>query len=137
MTADTPLSPTKSLKSAASTKVVPLDAPIRKVVVHADLSEVKVPGGDLKPYQYHPVSCEPLSSEDLQHHKLPQLQKQYTTPEAALKAQAEAIKEVKDRMAEAEKKTREINEQMEEMEKTREIERKVYMKQGKTLPDAV
>jgi len=98
---------------------------------------VKVPSADLKPYQYHPTSCEPLSSEDLQHHKLPQLQKQYTTPEAALKAQAEAIKEVKDRMAEAEKKTREINQQMEEMEKTREIERKIYMKQGKNLPDAV
>ncbi len=54
-----------------------------------------------------------------------------------MKAQAEAIKEVKDRMAEAEKKTREINQQMEEMEKTREIERKIYMKQGKNLPDAV
>ncbi|ERF72643.1 hypothetical protein EPUS_05697 [Endocarpon pusillum Z07020] len=137
MASETPLSPTKSHKGASSTKVVPLDSEIRQVAIHPELPEVKVPSTDMKPYHYHPVSCELLSSEDLQHHKLPQLQKQYTTPEAALKAQAEAVKEVKDKMAEAERKTREINQQMEEMEKTREIERKIYMKQGKNLPDAV
>lgn len=132
-----PVSPSKSHKSLHLTKIVPLDSPLRQIAIHPDLSEIKVPGTDLKPYQYHPVSCEPFSSEDFQHHKLPQLQKQYTSPEAALKAQAEAIREVKERMAEAEKKTREIGQQMEEMEKTREIERKIYMKQGKNLPDAV
>lgn len=137
MTSETPISPTKSHKPASSTKVVPLDSPIRQIAIHPDLPEVKVPQNDSKPCQYHPISCELLNSEDLQHHKLPQLQKQYTTPEAALKAQAEVIKEVKDRMAEAERKTREINQQMGEMEKTREIERKIYMKQGKNLPDAV
>ncbi len=137
MASETPLSPTKSHKGACSTKVVPLDSEIRQIAIHPDLSEVKVPCANSKPYQYHPVSCEFLSSEDLQHHKLHQLQKQYTTPEAALKAQAEAVKEVKDRMAEAEKKTREISQQMQDMEKTREIERKIYMKQGKSLPDRV
>lgn len=137
MTSEVPVSPTKSHKSAFSTKIVPLDSRVRQTSIHADLPEVKVPSANLKPYQYHPVSCEPLSSEDLQYHKLPQLQKQYTTPEAALKAQAEAVKEVRDRMAEAEKRTREINQQMEEMEKTREIERKIYMKQGKSLLNAV
>jgi hypothetical protein len=137
MASETPLSPTKSHKSAFATKVVPLDSPTRQVAIHPDLPEIKVPSADLKPHQYHPVTCERLSPEDLQHHKLPQLQKQYTSPEAALKVQAEAIKEVKDRMAEAEKKTQEINRQMEDMEKTREIERKIYMKQGKNLPDAV
>ena len=136
MTSETTVSPTKSHKSGISTKVV-LDSSVREVAIHPDLPEVKVPSVDLKPYQYHPVSCEPLSSEDLQHHKLSQLQKQYTTPEAASKAQAEAIKQVKDKMAEAERKTRDINQQMDEMEKTREIERKIYMKQGKNLPDAV
>ncbi len=137
MTSETPLSPTKSYKCGSSTKVVPLDSEIRQVAIHPELPEVKVPGANLRLYQYHPVSCEFLSSDDFQHHKLPQLQKQYPTPEAALKAQAEAVKEAKDRMAEAERKTREINQQMEEMEKTREIERKIYMKQGKNLPDAV
>ena len=137
MTSETPLSPAKSYKGGSSTTVVPLESEIRQVAIHPDLPEVKVPGANFKPYQYHPVSCEVLSSDDLQHHKLPQLQKQYPTPGAALKAQAEAVKEVKDRMAEAERKTREINQQMEEMEKIREIERKVYMKQGKNLPDAV
>jgi hypothetical protein len=137
MKTETPLSPTKSHKLASSAKVEPLDSSARQVAIHFDLPEVKVPGTDLKPYQYHPISCEPLSPEDFQHHKLSQLQKQYSTPEAALRAQAEAVKEVKDKMAETEKKRRETDQQMEEMEKTREIERKIYMKQGKTLPDVV
>lgn len=135
MTSETVVSPTKSHRSAQSTNVIPLDAPARQIAIHPDLPEVKVPSGELKTYQYNPVTCEPLSSEDFQHHKLAQLQKQYSTPEAALRAQAEAIKEVKERMAEAEKKTREIDQQMEGMEKTREIERKIYKKQGKMLPD--
>jgi hypothetical protein len=137
MTADIPVSPTRSHKSASSIQVVPLDAPLRQVAIHTDLPQVKVPNTDLKSHQYHPVSCEPFSADDLQHHKLSQLQKQYPTPEAALKAQAEAIKEVKDRMAEAEKKTREINQEMVEKEKERELERKIYMKQGKNLPEAI
>lgn len=136
MTSEAPVSPAKSQKTA-STKVVPLDSPIRQVAIHTDLPEVKVPSDDLKPYQFHPVSCEPLSPEDLQLHKLPQLQKQYPTPEAALKALADTIKEVKQRMAEAEQKTRENEQEMVEMKKTREIERKIYMKQGKNLPDAI
>jgi hypothetical protein len=137
MTAEIPVSPTKSYKSASSTRLVPLDAPLRQVAIHPDLPQLKVPSTDLKPHQYHPVSCEPFSAEDLQHYKLPQLQKQYTTTEAALKAQAEAIQEVKSRMAEAEKRTREINHEMVEKEKERELERKIYMKQGKNLPEAV
>lgn len=135
MTSETVVSPTKSHKSASSINIVPLDAPARQIAMHPDLPEVKVPSAELKPYQYNPVSCEPLSSEDFQYHKLAQLQKQYSTPEAALRAQADAVREVKERMTEAEKKTREIDQQMEEMEKTREIERKIYKKQGKTLPD--
>lgn len=137
MASETIASPMKSHKPALLTKIVPIDSPLRQVAIHPDLPEVKVPSTDLKPCQYHPISCEPLSSEDLVHHKLPQLQKQYVTPDAALKAQAEAVKEIKDRMVEADKKNRKIHQQMEEMEKLREIERKIYMKQGKNLPDAV
>lgn len=134
MTAEAPASPSKSPKPVLD-KVVPLDSPIRRVAIHPDLPEIKVPDGNL-PYHYHPVSCEPFSSEDLQD-KLPQLRKQYPTPAAALKAQKEAIEEVKDMLDETEKKRREINQLMEEMEKTRGIERKIFLKQGKNLPDAV
>ena len=137
MATEMPSSPTKSHKAASSVQPVPLDSHIREQSIHIELPEVKVPIGDLKSYQYHPVSCEPLSAEDLQHHKLPQLQKQYTSSDAAAKARAEAIKEVKERIAEAERITREINQQVDEMEKDREIERKVFMRQGKSLPDAV
>jgi hypothetical protein len=137
MSSDIPRSPSNSFKIVSSAKVVALDSAVRQVPIHPDLPDVRVPSGNLKPHQYHPVSCEPLSPEDLQHHKLLQLQKQYISPDAVTRAQAEAIQEVKDRMAEAAKKTREINQQMEEMEKTREIERKIYMKQGKSLPQGV
>lgn len=137
MASEHPISPSKFLKAGNSAKLVALDSSLREVPIHADLPEIKVPSGDLKPHQYHPVSCEPFSSEDLQHHKLLQLQKQYTSPDAVTRARAEAVQEVKDRMAEAAKKTREINQQMEEMEKTREIERKIYRKQGKSLPQGV
>jgi hypothetical protein len=137
MSNEPPLSPSKAHKTAPVVRVIPLDSSIREQVIHPELPEVKLPKGDLKPYQYHPVSCEALSAEDLQHHKLPQLQKQYTSSDAAAKAHAEATKEFKERIADAGKKTREINQQMDEMEKTREIERKIYMKQGKSLPEAV
>lgn len=136
MPTDPPSSPSKSHKSTPLARVVPLESSVREQAIHPDLPEVKVPRGDLKPYQYHPVSCEALTAEDLQHHKLPQLQKQYPTSEAAAKARAEAIKEVQERMAEAEKKMVEIDQQRDEMEKTREIERRIYLKQGKHLPDA-
>ena len=137
MTSEAPVSPIKSPKSVL-TKVVPLDESlIRQVAIHPNLPEVKVPGGNLKPCLYHPVSCEPFSSEDLHQYKLPQLRKQYPTPAAALKAQEEAIEELKDMLEKTEKKRREISQLMEEMEKTRGIERKIYLKQGKNLPDAV
>ena len=135
MSNELPSSPSKSHKSVSLGRVIPLDSSVREQAIHPELPEVKVPKSDLKPYQYHPVSCEMLTAEDLQHHKLPQLQKQYPTSDAAAKARAEAIKEVKERMAEVEKKTREIDQQRDEMEKTRETERRVFWKNGKHLRD--
>ena len=150
MNQDPPSSPsTTTRKVLTQPTIVPLDSTARQIPIHPDLTSIKVPADNLKPYQYHPATCEPLTNEDLTHHKpssssasasstnagptLQQLQKQYPTPEAAERAQIEAVREVKIRLQESEEKRREVEREMEELEKMREVERKVYgrMKEGK------
>ena len=143
MTQDPPSSPsTATRKVLTQPTVVPLDSLIRQTPIHPDLQFIKVPAAspssdNLKPYQYHPVTCEPLTTEDLKDQKtnmsLQQLAKHYPTPELVEKAQAEAIQEVKMRIEESEKKRKEVEREMEDQEKMREVERKVYerMKEGK------
>jgi hypothetical protein len=152
MTQDPPSSPsTTTRKVLTQPTIVPLDSTTRQVPIHPDLSSIKVPADkvNLKPYQYHPVTCEPLTNDDLTHHKpssgsastsnpatgptLQQLQKQYPTPEAVERALAEAVREVKMRLEEGEEKRKEVEREMEDLEKMREVERKVYgrMKEGK------
>jgi hypothetical protein len=152
MTQDPPSSPsTTTRKVLTQPTIVPLDSTTRKVPIHPDLPSIKVPADNpsLKPYQYHPVTCEPLTNDDLTHHKpssssastsnpttgptLQQLQKQYPTPEAAERALVEAVREVKMRLEAGEERRKEVEREMEELEKTREVERKVYvrMKEGK------
>jgi hypothetical protein len=110
---------------------LPLDSPTRQRPIHADLSQVKVPAGELKTCQYHPVTGEPFTNDDLQHPLLRDMLDKHSTPEAAQKAQQDAVREIKRRMEETEQKIREIDKDMEEKEKMREIERKIFQKQGK------
>jgi hypothetical protein len=153
MTQDLPSSPsTTTRKVLTQPTIVPLDSATRQVPIHPDLPSIKVPGNnpDLKPYQYHPVTCEPLTNDDLTHHNkatstsgsnpssapgpnIQQLQKQFPTPEAAERALMEAVREVKMKLEESEEKRKEVEREMEELKKTREMERKVYekMKEGK------
>ena len=153
MTQDLPSSPsTTTRKVLTQPTVVPLDSTTRQVPIHPDLPSIKVPGDnpDLKPYQYHPVTCEPLTNDDLTHHhkatsisgsnpssapgpNIQQLQKQFPTPEAAERALIEAVREVKMKLEESEEKRKEVEREIEELKKTREIEKKVYekMKEGK------
>ena len=150
MTQDPPSSPSTTTRNAPTQlPIVPLDSAKRQVPIHPDLPSIKVPADNpnLKPYQYHPVTCEPLTIDDLTHHKpssgsssnpatgptLLQLQKQYPTPEAAEQALNEAVREVKTRLEEGEEKRKEVEREMEKLEKQREMERKLYerMKEGK------
>jgi hypothetical protein len=154
MTQGLPSSPsTTTRKVLTQPTIVPLDSTIRQVPIHPDLPSIKVPGDnpDLKPYQYHPVTCEPLTNDDLTHHSkatstsgsnpsstpganLQLLQKQFPTPEAAERALIETVREVKMKLEESEEKRKEVEREMEELKKVREMERKVYekMKEGKT-----
>lgn len=112
---------------------LPLSSPARQRPIHDSLPAVKVPVGDLKPCQYHPVTGEPFSADDLQHPLLREMLEKYkdAAPEEVQKARDEAIREVKTIMEENEVKAREIERDMEEKERVREIERKVFLKQGK------
>lgn len=110
---------------------LPSESAARQRAIHPDLPQVKVPAGDLKTCQYHPVTSEPFTADDLQHPLLREMLDKYNTPEAALKAQQDAVKEAKQRIEESEQKSREIDKDMEEKEKMREIERKIFQKQGK------
>lgn len=112
---------------------LPLSSPARQRPIHDSLPAVKVPVGDLKPCQYHPVTGEPFTPDDLQHPLLREMLEKYkdAAPEEVQKARDEAIREVKTIMEENEVKAREIERDMEEKERVREIERKVFLKQGK------
>ena len=128
-----PSSPTaQTRKALALPTIIPLDSASRQELIHPDLPSIKVPSNsDTKSYAYHPVTCEPLTAEDLQHHKLAQYQKQYTTPEEAKRAQEDAVKEAKARLEENDRRRREVEREMENKEKMREVERKVMRKMGK------
>ena len=108
---------------------IPLDSASRTRPIHALLPEIRVPGSDMPITAYHPVTCEPLTSEDLSYHKFQALQKQYSTPESARVARDEAIAEMRRRMEDREKRLRDIEKEIAQMEKTREIERKVFERQ--------
>ena len=127
-----PSSPTaQTRKALALPTIIPLESASRQEPIHHDLPSIKVPSNsDTKSYAYHPVTCEPLTAEDLLHHKLAQYQKQYTTPEEAKRAQEDAVKEVKARLEENDRRRREVEREMEIKEKMREVERKGYEEDG-------
>ena len=110
---------------------LPLESALRQRPIHPDLPQVRVPTGNLKTCQYHPITGEPFTADDLQHPLLREMLDKYSTAEAALKAQQDAVRDVIRRMEESEQRSREIDKDMEQKEKTREIERKIFQKQGK------
>lgn len=110
---------------APSNHEVPLNDPLRTTPIHPNLPDIKLPSSPHKIYQYHPVSCEPLTSHDLHAQKLQQLRKQYPTAEEARKAQEEAATDVKKRMEETEQKRREIDAELEKLERTHKLEMRV------------
>jgi hypothetical protein len=128
------LSPTATSRKAASTvPIVPLDAPERTTPIHLSLPGIKVPAvpADGPPIYYHPATLVPLLSpadiaQNPQHRsQLQQLQKQHATPEQARRALEEAVREVQSRIDAGERVRKEIERQMEDKEKTRELERKL------------
>lgn len=117
--------------SEAPPDKIPLDAPQRVQPIHDSLPNIKLPAATSDapdPVTLHPVTLRPLTHSDLKAANFDALRAQYDTPEAAAKAREDAVREVKKIMDENERKVRDIEREMDEKEKTRDIERKVYLK---------
>lgn len=135
-------------RPTASSETAPLDSARRVKPIHPVVNEVKLPNSvttdqpgqtaeiaadaNGKPISLasstllNPVTLKPFTIEELRSHNLEALVKQYSTPEAAQKAREDSVKELRRLLDENDRKTRDIKAQMDEKEKTREIERKVY-----------
>ncbi|KAA8644694.1 hypothetical protein EYZ11_003523 [Aspergillus tanneri] len=122
-----PLSPPAEPTSSSSSRPVPLDSSIRTAPIHPDLPDIRVPGEPLPPYKYHPVTCAPIDLQDVQA-KLEQLRREFPTREAALRAQEQAAKEVKQKMEDAERKREDVQKSIDKKIKERNTELKVLSK---------
>ncbi|CAG7963142.1 unnamed protein product [Penicillium nalgiovense] len=111
----------------AEAAAVPLDSPTRVIPIHPDLAEIKVPDGPLPSYRYHPVTCQPIKPRDYQT-ELKQLEEQYKSREAALHAQEQISKEVKEKIEAAKRKREEVQKSMDKKVKERDTEMKVVSK---------
>lgn len=119
----TPPSSTPEPASAS----VPLDSSIRTTPIHPDLAEIKVPEGPLPRYRYDPVTCEPIKILDYQT-MVKQLELDYKSKEAALRAQEQTAKEVKEKIENAQRKREDVQRAMDKKIKERDTEMKVVSK---------
>ncbi|KAJ5130908.1 uncharacterized protein N7515_006947 [Penicillium bovifimosum] len=118
---------TPAVSSPAPASAVPLDAPTRTTPIHPELANIKVPDGPLPSYCYHPVTCQPIEPKDYQT-ELKQLEDEYKSREAALRAQEQIAKEVKDKIASAQRKREEVQRSIDKKVKERDTEMKVVSK---------
>ncbi|KAE8383630.1 hypothetical protein BDV26DRAFT_93695 [Aspergillus bertholletiae] len=124
-----PLSPPSEPTPFPTVNPVPLGSPQRTTPIHPLLPEVRVPGEPFPPHKYHPVTCTQINvdSEDIRA-QLEQLRQEYTSPDAALKAQEQAAREVKQKMEDAERKREDVQKAMDKKIKERNTEMKVLSK---------
>lgn len=122
-----PLSPPSE---PTSIQPVPLTSSIRTTPIHSLLPDIRVPGEPLPSHRYHPVTCTPINFDEVRS-QLEQLRKEYPSSEAALKAQEEAAKDVKQRLEDAEKKRDEVQRALDKKTQERDIELKVVSKYQK------
>lgn len=122
--------PSEPTPSPTTKPTVPLDSPIRTTPIHSLLPDVRVPSEPLPLYKYHPVTCAPLDPEEYRA-QLDELRQEFPTPEAALKAQEEVAREVKQKMEEAERKREDVQKAMDKKIKERNTELKVLSKYQK------
>ncbi|KAL3461536.1 hypothetical protein BJX64DRAFT_158966 [Aspergillus heterothallicus] len=127
-----PLSPPSEPSSSPNTTPIPLDSPTRTTPIHELLPEIRLPS-DLPLYRYDPVTCAPIEPEDVRA-QLEQLRKEFPTPNAALKAQEQTARELKQKLEDAERKREEVQKTMDKKIKERNTELKVLSKyqDGKT-----
>lgn len=122
---------------------MPLDSSLRTEPIHPLITEVKLslnvksPAADATTVDatsssnaplttLNPITLRPFTIDELRAHKLESLLSQYPTPDMAVKAREDTVAELRKLLDDNERKNKQIDHEMEEKEKTREIERKVY-----------
>ncbi|KAF9895373.1 hypothetical protein FE257_000278 [Aspergillus nanangensis] len=125
-----PLSPPSEPGSSPSAKPVALDSPVRTTPIHGLLPEVRVPREPLPSYKYHPVTCAPIETEEVLA-QVELLRQEFTSPAAALKAQEQAARDVKQKIEDAERKREEVQKAIDKKVKERNMEMKVLSKYQK------
>lgn len=107
---------------------VPLNSSIRTTPIHSQLPEIRVPqNGTVPSTHYHPVTCEPLNIEELQP-QLQHLRKEYPSVTAMLKAQEDAVKEIRQKLEEKDKKRDEVQKALDLKAKEWDMEYKILTK---------
>lgn len=114
--------------SAANGSTIPLDSPLRTTPIHPSLPAIKV-SADAPP-NTNPLTLQPFTEAELAQHGYTQLRTQFAgaDEEELNRLRAETAALLKHRLEERESKAREIQREMDEKEKIREVERKVFRK---------
>lgn len=122
-----PLSPPSEPMSSSNNTPAPLESPIRTTSIHDLLPDIRVPSEPLPTYRYHPVTCATIDPEDVRS-EIQQLRKEFSSPEAASKAQEQVARELKQKLEDADKKREEVQKAMDKKIKERNTELKVLSK---------
>lgn len=111
------------------TAPLPLNSPIRTVPIHPQLPEIRVPqdGDTIPASHYHPVTCELLHTEALQP-QLQQLRKEHPSMTAMIKARDDAVKEIRQKLEEKERRRDEVQKALDKKAKEWDMEYKVLSK---------
>ncbi|ETN38148.1 uncharacterized protein HMPREF1541_07772 [Cyphellophora europaea CBS 101466] len=130
-----PVSPTQGRKHSTSlAETLPLDHPARAVPVHSSLPTLNLLPDSAEPAtaaNVNPLTLAPFTPAELASHKYDELRKTVLNDRGEVDLdrvraeQEEAIKQIKTRMEERERKESEIDKEIAEKEKFREVERKI------------
>jgi hypothetical protein len=135
-----PISPTHNRKlSLTNDTHPPLSHPSRVQPIHSALPQPALLPATTddtpNPYTLNPLTLQPFTTADLQSHNFDALLAECRDPqtgqidkELVKKLQDEAVGKIQERVREREAKEAAIEREVNEMEKTREVERKIWMK---------
>ncbi|KPI44591.1 uncharacterized protein AB675_8734 [Cyphellophora attinorum] len=135
-----PISPTHNRKlSLTNDTHPPLSHPSRVQPIHPAFPQPSLLPATTEdapnPYTLHPLTLQPFTTADLQSHNFDALIAECRDPqtgqidkELVKKLQDETVGKIQERVRERQSKEAAIEREVNEMEKTREVERKIWMK---------
>ena len=122
--------------STSLTETVPIDHPSRAHPVHASLPTLPLLPSEptAQTANINPLTLQPFTTAELAAHKYEELRARLssssnndeTLAKAVTTEQEEIVQQIKARMDERARKEAEIDKEIGEMEKIREVERKIY-----------